>query len=160
MSRGPHRGLAEAERAVLAHLPLPLDGSRVQLYRLGCAGPAGLLRRLVLRLSRERAIALGNRVFLPARCEGDLAVLAHELTHCAQFQAWGPLRYYARGAATQVRDLLYRMLGVGKSQYDWRPEPGRPFESYGMEQQGQIVEDAVRGHLHARELIDRCLVPR
>ena len=82
--------LLETERLGLHTIPLEADWSRVRLYRAGCAGPAGWLRRLVLQASRNRAVALGNLVFLPDRCEGDLGVLAHELTHCAQYQAWGP----------------------------------------------------------------------
>jgi hypothetical protein len=147
--------LVGQELEALAHLPLPLDCRRVRLYRVGCGGGAGLTWRLVLGLSRDRAVALGNRVFLPARCDGDLAVLAHELTHCAQYQAWGPLRYYARGAATQLRDLAHRLFGLGRSPYAWEAEPDKPFEAYGMEQQGQIVEDSLRGHAPARELLGR-----
>jgi hypothetical protein len=103
-------------------------------------------------LSRGRAIALGNHVFLPAACEGDLATLAHELTHCAQYQAWGPVRYYARGAAAQVRDLAFRLFGVGRSPYAYAPAPGRTFDMYAMEQQAQIVEDALRGSAAARTI--------
>jgi hypothetical protein len=116
----------------------------VRLYRLGCSGGARWLRRLVLGLSRGRAIALGNHVFLPTRCDGDLAVMAHELVHCGQYQAWGPWRYYTRGAAAQLRELAHRLLGVGSSPYAYRLEPGKPFQSYGMEQQGQMVEDTFR----------------
>jgi hypothetical protein len=99
----------------------------------------------VLWASRNRAVALGNHVFLPDRCAADLAVLAHELTHCGQYQAWGRWRYYARGASAQLRELLHRALGVGRSPYHYRLEDGKPFEAYGMEQQGQIVEDSYRG---------------
>ena len=161
----PHR-IAGADRGVpgdlsgaLACLPLPLDTARVRIYRAGCGGAAGVTHRLVLRLSRGRALALGNRVFLPARCDADLAVLAHELTHCAQYQSWGPLRYYVRGAAAQLRDVVHRLLGVGPSPYVWRAEPGKRFEAYGMEQQGQIVEDAVRGHPIARAIANRPATP-
>ena len=92
----------------------PLDYSRVRLHR---AGSGGAFRRVVLWASRGRAVALGNHVFLPAQSDRDLRVLAHELTHCGQYQAWGPVRYYARGAAAQLRDLLHRTLGVGRSPY-------------------------------------------
>jgi hypothetical protein len=151
--QAPARGLSQTDQAAAAHLPLALDGSRVRLYRSTCAGRSGWLRRLMLALSGGRAIALGNRVFLPDRCEGDAALLAHELTHCAQYQAWGPLRYYARGAGAQLRHLLHRRLGLGPSPYAWHGEAVRPFEAYGMEQQGQIVEDATRGHPVARRLL-------
>jgi hypothetical protein len=136
--------LLESERTVGDVVPFEADWSRVRLYRCECAGVAGHLRRLVLRASRNRAVALGNHVFLPDRCEGDLGVLAHELTHCAQYQAWGPLVYFARGAAAQVRDLLHRTLRLGSSPYRYEVQPGKPFSAYGMEQQAQIVEDRFR----------------
>ena len=125
-------------------LPFMLDADRVRVHGSACGGRAALLRRIVLRLSRGRAIALGNHIFLPARCEADPAVLAHELTHCAQYQAWGPLRYYRRGAAAQLRDLLHRRLGLCASPYAYRLDERKPFEAYGMEQQAQMVEDRVR----------------
>ena len=100
----------------------------------------------MLWASRGRAVALGNHVFLPdSWADGDSAVLAHELTHCGQYQAWGPVRYYTRGAAVQLRDLLHRTLGVGPSPYAYESAARQAFESYGMEQQAQIVEDSFRG---------------
>ena len=137
--------LTPEECARLGSLPGRVDCDRVRLHRAASGGPAGALRRLVLWLSRGRAIALGNHVFLPDRCAGDLAVLAHELTHCGQFQAWGPWRYFARGAGAQLRELLHRRIGVCPSAYAYRLEEGKPFDAYGMEQQGQIVEDSFRG---------------
>jgi len=136
--------LVEAERRVVEEIPFEADWSRVRLYRPGCGGAAGWLRRIVLGVSRNRAVALGNRVFLPDRCAGDLAVLAHELTHCAQYQAWGPGIYFARGVTTQLRDLIHRTFRVGSSPYSYRVKPGKPFRSYGMEQQAQMVEDRFR----------------
>jgi hypothetical protein len=131
--------LSAEERARLGTLTAQVDCARVRVHR------AGTVRRAVLWASRGRAIALGNHVFLPDRCARDLAILAHELTHCGQYQAWGGWRYVTRGAAMQLRDLLHRTLGVGDSPYDYRLEDGKPFEAYGMEQQGQIVEDSYRG---------------
>ncbi len=136
--------LTAGECARLGSLPARVDCARVRVHR-GRPGVPGALRRAVLWASRDRAIALGNHVFLPDRSVGDLAILAHELTHCGQYQAWGGWRYFTRGAATQLRDLLHRSLGIGESQYHYRLEEGKPFESYGMEQQGQIVEDSYRG---------------
>ena len=80
------------------------------------------------------------------------SVLAHELTHCGQYQAWGPLKYFTKGAIAQLRHLLFRTLRIGSSPYWYRFEPGKPFEAYGMEQQGQIVEDCFRGHPAAQAL--------
>lgn len=132
-------------RAVLPLLPLALDPARVRLHGGASRGWRGWVRRAVLGLSGGRAVALGNQVFLPARCETDRAVLAHELTHCAQYQAWGPWRYYRRAAAAQLRDLLHRTVGLCDSPYAYRLEPAKPFEAYGLEQQAQMVEDRVRG---------------
>jgi Domain of unknown function (DUF4157) len=136
--------LTAEERARLESLAARVDFDRVRLHRVPCGGAAGTLRRLVLWASRGRAVALGNHVFLPDHCAGDLGTLAHELTHCGQYQAWGRWRYYACGAYARVRELLHRGLGLGESPYRYRLEPGKPFDAYGMEQQGQIVEDAYR----------------
>ncbi len=115
-----------------------------------------MARRLVLWLTRGRAIALGNHVFLPARCDGDLPAMAHEVTHCAQYQSWGAWRYFTRGAAAQIRDFTHRRLGVGRSPYAYHPAPDRRFDDYGMEQQAQIVEDALRGSAAARAIAATC----
>jgi Domain of unknown function (DUF4157) len=137
--------LTSEERARLGSLTARVDCDRIRLHRASRPGAAGALRGLILWVSRQRAVTLGNHVFLPDRCATDLAVLAHELTHCGQYQAWGPWRYYARGASAQLRELLYRTLRVGESPYHYRLQDGKPFEAYGMEQQGQIVEDSYRG---------------
>jgi len=144
--------LTPSECAELGTLAAAVDCRRVRLYRGGTTGAAGLLRDLVLRLSRNRAIALGNHVFLPQSCDRDLPVLAHELTHCAQYQAWGALAYFGRGVAAQARELLHRKAGIGSSPYRYTADPGKPFTAYGMEQQGQIVEDCFRGHPTARAI--------
>lgn len=128
----------------LGALAAQIDCGRVRLHR-----EASRLRSVVLWVSRGRAVTLGNHVFLPDPCAADLAVLAHELTHCGQFQRWGAPRYFVRGAAAQLRELLFRRFGLGRSPYAYRLEAGKPFEAYGMEQQGQIVEDSFRGNPQA-----------
>ncbi len=141
--------LTAADRARLGSLAALVDCERVRLHRAPRPGPAGAIRRAVLWASRGRAVALGNHVFLPDRCAGDLATLAHELTHCGQYQAWGVWRYFTRGAQAQLRELLHRAFGVGTSPYAYRLEAGKSFDAYGMEQQGQIVEDSFRGDRQA-----------
>ena len=144
MRRGRETHVTAGEAAALSGLPLPVDFARVRLHR-GAGGPAGrALRTLVLGLTGGRAIALGNHVFLPDSCCRSLPVLAHELTHCGQYQAWGAVRYYARGLGDRVRELRHRS-GLGPSPYDYAGGAPRPFATYGMEQQGQIVEDWIRG---------------
>jgi hypothetical protein len=143
--------LTSTEQRHLGTLPKAIDSRRVRLYRRQ-GGAAGFLRNLVLFASRNRAVALGNHVFLPDACADDVAVLAHELTHCRQYQEWGPLRYFARGFADQLSHLLHRKFRIGRDPYRYNCEPGKPFEAYGMEQQGQIVEDCFRGVPEARAL--------
>lgn len=145
----PADRLTHGECAQLGSLSRMVDCRRVRVYR-DPEGASGTLRRLVLWASRNRAIALGNLIFLPDRCRRDLRVLAHELTHCGQYQAWGPWRYYTRGLREQARDLIYRATRIGSSPYGYTCEPGKPFEAYGMEQQAQIVEDCFRGPKRSR----------
>ena len=154
--RGPTRAVPPEVCAAIGELPLPVDWSRVRVYRAGCGRGAGLARRMVLWLSRGRAVALGNHVFLPERCDGDLALMAHEVTHCAQYQSWGAWRYFTRGAAAQLRDLGYRRFGLGRSPYAYHPAPDLSFDGYGMEQQAQIVEDAWRGSAVAQAITGAC----
>ena len=137
-------GLTADEVRRLGVLPAQVDCARVRLHR-----EPSRLRSCILWISRGRAVTLGNHVFLPDRCAEDVAVLAHELTHCGQYQRWGAPRYFARGAAAQLRELVFRRFGLGRSPYAYRLEAGKPFDAYGMEQQGQIVEDSFRGNLEA-----------
>lgn len=137
--------LTSDERDRLACLAARVDLGRVRLHRSPCGGFAGAFRNIVLKISRGRAVTLGSHVFLPDRCACDVAVLAHELTHCGQYQAWGAWRYFRRGFVAQFRDLVHRTVGLGESPYRYRLEAGKPFDAYGMEQQGQIVEDSFRG---------------
>jgi hypothetical protein len=138
--------LTSLELAELGSLVSTLDCGKVRLYRSSTRGLPRLLRGLVLGLSGNRAVALGNHVFLPDHCHGDLPLLAHELTHCMQYQSWGPALYFTRGVVAQCRHLLHRTLRIGSSPYQYSLEPGKTFHAYGMEQQGQIVEDCFRGH--------------
>jgi len=131
--------LTASERHALGNLCELVDCDRVRIHR----DPGDGLRSLVLALSGNRAIALGNHVFLPEG-RADVALLAHELTHCGQYQAWGPLVYYGRGIADRVRDIMHLSLGIGASPYRYAAG-GRPFSDYRMEQQGQIVEDCFNG---------------
>jgi hypothetical protein len=146
--------LTDDEARALANLPLPVDLDRVRLHRGRGAWVARRLRWVVLRCTGGRGIALGNDVFLPDDCCDSLPVLAHELTHCGQYQAWGFARYYVRAIADRVRELRHRR-GRGASPYDYIGEVDKPFEQYGMEQQGQIVEDWFRGSPRAESLITR-----
>ncbi|MFL5494101.1 MAG: DUF4157 domain-containing protein [Gemmatimonadales bacterium] len=136
--------LNSGERAALGTLAARVDLLKIRVHR-GQPKRQDKVRRAVLWASRGRAVALGNHVFLPDSCAGEVPVLAHEVTHCAQYQEWGALAYFGRGAITQLRDLLHRTLGLGESPYAYQVEIGKPFEAYGMEQQAQIVEDSFRG---------------
>ena len=137
--------LTPRERAALGNLCDRVDCERVRIHR----DPGDRLRAAVLLLSGGRAVTLGNHVFLPDAAD-DLALLAHELTHCGQYQGWGTLVYYGRGVRDRVRDVLY-LAGFGESPYRYVVD-GRPFDAYDMEQQGQIVEDCFNGDTAARAI--------
>jgi hypothetical protein len=121
-----------------------------------CRRTGDPFRRIVLFLSRGRGVTLGHRIFLPDWCADDPAVLAHEMEHVRQYEEWGALRYYARGIREQTQHLLSR-VGLAPNPYDWRRAGIKPFEEYGMEQQGQLVEDAARGDGVARRVVDQRL---
>lgn len=144
--------LNEDEARALGRLPLPVDLSRVRLHRGRGGWGVRRLRALVLRCTSGRGIALGNNVFLPDDCCDSLPVLAHEVTHCGQYQAWGAFRYYARAIADRVRELRHRR-GRGTSPYEYGLDAVKRFDQYGMEQQGQIVEDWFRGSARAHLLV-------
>src|SRR5260221_9692740 len=116
-----------------------VDWTRVRIYDRGARGSRHVVRRAVLFLSGDRAVALGNAVFLPDRSCDDVAVLAHELTHCAQYQAWGAWRYFVRGASAQARDLAYPTLGIGGSFDPHHFDTNKPAHAYGLEQQADVV---------------------
>lgn len=122
-----------------------VDWTRVRVHDERTKGTGVLTRRVVLLFSGNRAVTLGDHIFLPDRCRDDVPLLAHELTHCAQYQAWGAWRYFARGAAAQACHLAYRTLGLGVNPYAYTLETGKPLHAYGMEQQAQIIEDQIRG---------------
>ena len=140
MPEAPTRSTSPEQRDLFGRV----DWGRVRIHDGTTGRAAELVRRTVLLVSGGRAVALGNHVFLPKPSWHDVALLAHELTHCAQYQLWGPWRYFARGAAAQLRDLLHRVLGVGASPYTYTIENGKSFHAYGMEQQAQIIEDQIR----------------
>jgi hypothetical protein len=124
------RSLVSAERELLQCFGASIDLNRVRVH-----DTRSFLTRVVTLLTRGSAIALGYHVFT-AR-EMTLPVMAHELAHVCQYEEWGAVRYLAQGAWNQImlRTLLRRDV------YRWDPEPGKAFANYGMEQQGQIVQD-------------------
>lgn len=142
--------LSPGERGALAPLAGWTDLERVRVHRGDDAAFTNAARRLVLALSRGRACAVGNHVVLPERARHDIAVLAHEVAHCGQYQRWGAVRYFLRGAREQIRYARWRRFRDGRNPYAYVIEDGRPFAGYGMEEQGQLVEDAFRGDPAAR----------
>jgi hypothetical protein len=124
-----------AERELLACFGGVIDLDRVRIYH-----SRSFLGRVVVGCTRGAAIALGYHVFIPR--EIPLPLMAHELAHVCQYRQWGPLLYLARGAWNQ---LVLRAL-LGRDVYAWRAQPGKAFQEYGMEQQGQIVQDAFDIH--------------
>jgi hypothetical protein len=124
------RQLIRAERELLQCFDREISLDRVRIYT-----GRHRLARVMGWLTGGSAIALGYHVFVPGRVR--LPMLAHELTHVCQYRRWGVIRYYARGFWNQV---ILRTI-CGRDVYHWSPTPGKSFGDYGMEQQGQIVED-------------------
>ena len=124
------RRLLSAERELLACFQGSIDLDRVRIYHR-----RSFFGRMVILCTRGAAIALGYRVFIPH--EIALPVMAHELAHIYQYQEWGALRYLLKGAWNQI---VLRGL-FGRDVYRWEAVPGKTFADYGMEQQGQIVQD-------------------
>ena len=151
MASDEWRRVTADELEALGSLCECMDLTRVRLHRGEGRLLARTARRAVLALSRGRAVTLGNHVFLPDRAATSLPVLAHELTHCSQYQSWGPLRYYGRAVTERLRELRWR-LGLGPNPYAYDLESEKPFEGYRMEQQGQIVEDCFRGSARAAKI--------
>ena len=146
------RRLTAAEAAALDGLPLPVDLRRIRLHRGAGGRGHRMLRTLVLGCTGGRAIALGNHVFLPDACCRSLPVLAHEVTHCAQYQAWGPVRYYLRGVRDRLRELRHRG-GGGPRPDDNTAEAAPPNQADNQEPHGEIVEDWIRGSARAAALV-------
>ncbi len=124
------RPLIQTERELLASFAGAVDLDRIRIYDRGT--PFG---RLVSVLARGAAVALGHRIVVSGPVY--LPTLAHELAHVSQYTRWGPARYFLAGFWNQI---VLRIL-LGRDVYRWEFEPGKLFHHYGMEQQGQIVED-------------------
>lgn len=102
------------------------DGRLRNAWRSAVVGVAGLFG--------ASAVTFGNRIYLSKAVAHNDQILVHEVAHAGQRQEWGALRYYGRGFGTQAR-------GPFKDVYDPGDlAQGRPFGSYGMEQQATIVE--------------------
>jgi hypothetical protein len=86
----------------------------------------------------SRSVTFGYTILLGTDDWNSPDVLAHELTHTTQYETWGPAAYYL--AALQDRKLE----SEGISPYAYTLD-GRPYGSYGMEQQAQITQDCFNG---------------
>ena len=137
--------LSPDERARLGSLTARVDCDRVRLHRISRPGAAGALRSVILWASRGRAVALGNHVFLPDALRdrpGHPGARAHPLRPISGVGAVALLcsRCRPRSSASSCTDAP----AWARARTHYRMEEGKPFEAYGMEQQGQIVEDSFR----------------
>jgi RHS repeat-associated protein len=143
---GPTRPLTPEERAALG--TMCSSGVDCGAARIGTHPIAG------------NATTLGNVMYMPSDEWGirdaagnvdrsRLVLLAHEMTHVAQYQSLGDLYYYVQ---TGFEQLVYAR-GYGIDVYDWKDSyswnPGRPFGGYGREQQASIVGDCYAGNATA-----------
>lgn len=134
--------LTSKERTDLGDLCNQADCSKIEVYRGNDGTAKNALRRTVLTASDGRSVTLGNNIFLGDGDVGDFAVLAHETQHVVQYQKWGAAEYLRQGVNARVMEL------TGGNPYGYRLN-GRSLSRYGMEQQGQIVEDCFRGRTGA-----------
>ena len=134
--------LTSKERSELGDLCNQTDCSRIEVYRGEDGAAKNLLRRTVLAASGGRSVTLGNDIFLGDGDVEDFAILAHETQHVVQYGKWGAAEYLRQGVKARVMEMR------GGNPYAYRLN-GRSFWRYGMEQQGQIVEDCFRGRTGA-----------
>jgi hypothetical protein len=133
--------LSDKERRDLGRLCREADCGKIRVYRGHDGVGANAMRAAALKLSRGRSWTLGNNIFLRDRDANSESALAHEVTHAWQYQILGPSEWLRRAVNDRVSEL------VGISPYEYRLN-GRPFSMYntdGLEQQAQIIEDCVSG---------------
>jgi hypothetical protein len=129
--------LRNSERASLGNECQSVDCDKVRVHRGEDSFIANTFRHIVLFLSHHRAVTLGHHIYLPGAQAHDPATLAHEVAHTGQYNEWGFFKYYGKGVGARLSEL------TGGDPYSL-PNPfpqGKSFSSYGMEQQGQIVEN-------------------
>jgi len=132
--------LSAAERQKLGNLCNEADCSNIQVYRGNDDKAANLLRSAVLTVSGGRSVTLGHNIFLGDDDIHDFASLAHETQHVVQYEKWGAAEYLRKGVNERAFEI------TGGNPYAYRLN-GRRLGGYGMEQQGQIVEDCFRGKI-------------
>jgi len=105
--------IAEALQSVLR----PVFGNLLERARLS----SGIASRALARTMQADAFVVGRRVFLSRaaaeelqrRSEGALLLLAHELTHVAQYRRLGVPRFLARYLREYAR---HRLAGAGHAE--------------------------------------------
>jgi RHS repeat-associated protein len=141
---GGGRPLNDAERQALGNLckRRPDICAKARIYTSSDPN-LSLLASLVGAMTRatNRPFTPGTVIFIPESREGDVALLAHELTHVGQFLDWGATAFVAAGIRSMTRDFLgmqvYEIPGVD-------PLVSLRFGQWGMEQQGSIVQNCFR----------------
>lgn len=93
-------------------------------YRVNVFDGRGLpsenrLRDAVFRASDGRSFTMGYNIYLSDRDIGNMAILAHEMTHVWQFATWGRGRHVGRGIGARVKELRggdpYELPDLGQS---------------------------------------------
>ena len=88
------------------------------------------------------AVTLGSTIYFPRTLDpqnrGDVAWLAHEVTHVAQYRMYGPYVYYVGAFADRARDVF-------GNPYDWRARArsGKPWGRWNMEAQAAVVGECI-----------------
>lgn len=86
-------------------------------------------------------MTLGQDIYLPDKDAHDVPTLAHEITHAGQYQTWGAGKYYKEA----MKDRMAEAEGGDPYALPSPLPSDKSFDSYGMEQQGQIVQNCFSG---------------
>jgi RHS repeat-associated protein len=117
---------------------------KAQLGNLCSGGNASACDKIRVRIIEGRPRSLGSNISLNVGY--SLGELAHEVFHYVdQYQRMGMVSYYLSFGALHLGELLF-----GTDLYSWTP--GQQFREYGLEQQGQIVQDCYNGSATACDI--------
>lgn len=126
--------LTEEERKKLGNTCDKVDCDKVDVHRGNDGRVRNALRKAVMFVSGGRSVTLGNHVYLGDGDAQSTPVLAHEVTHVGQYQEWGAIKYYGRGAGARIEEIF------GGDPYSL-PSPlpnGVPFGSYGWSNKDRL----------------------
>jgi len=98
--------ITEEERKKLGNQCEKVNCDKADIHRGNDGKARNLFRKAVLFVSGGRSVTLGNHVYLANEDAQSIPVLAHEVTHVGQYQQWGAMKYYGRGAGARFNEAF------------------------------------------------------